>query len=50
MKKSFVYYFLCGVGGGLIGYFAVHLKEPIGIIMFAVGVFLLAFSCIKLNK
>ncbi len=50
MKKNFIYNFLCGLGGGFIGYFAVHLNEPIGIIMFAIGVFLLVFSSIRLSK
>lgn len=50
MKKNFVYNLLCGIGGGFVGYFAVHLKEPVGIVMFAIGVFFITYSCIKLSK
>ena len=50
MNKNIIYMLLCGLGGGLIGFFASHLNEAFGIIMFTIGVFLLVFSCIKLSK
>ena len=50
MNKNIIYMLLCGLGGGLIGFFASHLNEIFGIVMFTIGIFLLVFSCIKLNK
>ena len=50
MNKNIIYMLLCVIGGGLIGFFASHLNEIFGIIMFTIGIFLIVFSCIKLNK
>ena len=51
MKKGQVLYgILCGVGGALIGVFANKLDTICGGALFTLGVFLLVFSTIKLNK
>lgn len=50
MNKNIIYMLLCGLGGGLMGFFASQLNEVFGIVMFTIGIFLLVFSCIKLNK
>ena len=39
----------CAVGGGMIGFFANQLGDPIGTIGFTVGVALLVFAIAKLN-
>ena len=49
-NKKILYMFLCGFGGGLIGYFANKLSNPFGIIMFTLGIMLLVFSSIKISK
>lgn len=40
----------CGLGGGMIGYFASQLNSFFGAAMFALGVCVLVFSAIKLGK
>ena len=40
----------CGLGGGMIGYFASQLNSLFGAVMFALGVAILVFSAIKLGK
>ena len=50
IKEKTLYGILCGVGGTLIGVFANKLDTIIGVALFTLGVFLLVFSIIKLNK
>ena len=49
-KVKMVYGFLCGVGGILIGLFANRLNTILGAGLFALGIAILVFSIIKLNK
>ena len=49
-KEKTIYGTFCGVGGVLIGLFANRLDTVLGGVLFTLGVVLLAFSMIKLNK
>ena len=49
-KGKILYGVLCGIGGVLIGLFANKLDTMYGGALFAVGVCLLVFSIMKLNK
>ena len=49
-KVKMVYGFLCGVGGILIGLFANSLNTILGGGLFAIGIAILVFSIVKLNK
>ena len=40
----------CGLGGGMIGYFASQLNSFSGAALFALGVAILVFSAVKLAK
>ena len=48
--KKILYTVGCAAGAVLVGVFAGKLHEPIGVALFAVGVCLMAFSAIALNK
>ncbi len=49
-KVRMVYGFLCGVGGVLIGLFANNLNTILGGGIFSIGIAILVFSIVKLNK
>ena len=49
-KKRKLYVLLCGLGGGIIGFFANHLTEWYGCVLFGLGVALMVYSIINLNK
>ena len=49
-KVKVVYGFLCGVGGILIGLFANNLNTISGGGLFSIGIAILVFSIVKLNK
>ena len=48
-KKIFLS-FLCGAGGGMMGFCANRLNTVSGAILFAAGAALLAFSMVRLRK
>ena len=51
MKKSkLLFIILCGVGGGMIGYFVTQLSQPMSPILVGVGAFLLVFSLIMVGR
>ena len=51
MNKVRIFYgFLCGVGGILIGLFANNLNTIFGGGLFSIGIAILVFSIVKLNK
>ena len=49
-KEKIIYGILCGFGGGLIDFFANKLTTLVGGVLFTLGIVLLVFSIIKLNK
>ena len=49
-NEKLIYGFLCGTGGILIGLFANRLNTILGAGLFALGIAILVFSIIKLNK
>ena len=49
-KRKLLYTILCALGGGIIGFFANHLTEWYGCVLFSLGVALMFYSIINLNK
>ena len=49
-KKKLLYAILCSLGGVIIGFFANHLTEWYGCVLFGLGVALMVYSIIDLNK
>ena len=49
-KMKLLYALLCAVGGGIIGFFANQLTEWYGCALFGLGVALMVYSIINLNK
>ena len=49
-KKRLLYAILCALGGGIIGLFANHLTKGYGCVLFGIGVALIVYSIINLNK
>ena len=49
-KKRLLYAILCALGGVFIGFFANHLTEWYGCILFGFGVGLMVYSIANLNK
>lgn len=49
-KKKILYAVLCALGGGMIGFFANHLTEVYGCILFGIGVALMVYSIFNLSK
>ena len=49
-KLKMAYGFLCGIGGILIGLFANNLNTIFGGGLFSIGIAILVFSIVKLNK
>ena len=49
-KEKIIYGTLCGISGILVGLFANSLDTILGGGLFAVGIILLVFSIMKLNK
>ena len=41
---------LCAISGGMVGFFANHLSELYGCVLFGVGIALMIFSIFKLSK
>ena len=48
--NKMLYAMLCALGGGIIGFFANHLTEWFGCVLFGLGVSLMVYSIINLNK
>ena len=49
-KKKMLYVILCALGSGTVGFFANHLTEWHGCILFGIGVGLMVYSIANLNK
>ena len=49
-NEKLIYSSLCGVGGILIGVFANSLNTILGGGLFSIGIAILVFSIVKLNK
>jgi len=49
-NKKVLYSILCALGGGIIGFFANALTEWYGCLLFGLGVALMVYSIINLNK
>ena len=49
-KKKTLHTILCILGSIMIGYFANHLSTLYGSILFVIGIILLVYSSVKLNK
>ena len=49
-KKKLPYTILCALGGGIIGFFANYLTEQYGCVLFGIGMALMVYSIINLNK
>ena len=49
-KKKMLYAILCELGGGIIGFFANQLTELYCCVLFGLGVALMVYSIINLNK
>ena len=50
MKKTKLYSFYCGIGGGLIGYSCQNLNQMTHLLLFIIGIMILTLSSIKLFK
>jgi hypothetical protein len=49
-NKKMLYVILCALGSGTIGFFANHLTEWYGCVLFGLGVALMVYSIINLSK
>ena len=49
-RENVIYGVLCGIGGGMIGLFANRLNTIWGAALFTLGICILVFSIIKLDK
>ena len=49
-NKKILYSILCALGGGIVGFFANQLTEWYGCLLFGIGVALIVYSTINLNK
>ena len=49
-KKNLLYALLCALGGSTVGFFANHLTEWYGSLLFGIGVALMVYSIVNLNK
>ena len=49
-KKKILFVIICALGSGMIGFFANHLTKIYGCILFGLGVALMVYSIINLNK
>ena len=49
-NEKLIYSYLCGAGGILIGLFANSLNTILGGGLFSIGIAILVFSIVKLNK
>ena len=49
-NKKMLYTILCALGGVIIGFFANQLTEWYGCVIFGLGVALMVYSIINLNK
>ena len=49
-KNKLLFAILCALGGGFVGFFANQLTEVYGCILFGIGVALMVYSIINLNK
>ena len=49
-KKKILFTILCVLGSGTVGFFANHLTEWYGCILFGIGVALMVYSITNLNK
>ena len=49
-KKKLLFTILCALGSGAVGFFANHLTEWYGCILFGIGVALMVYSITNLNK
>ena len=49
-KKKILYAILCALGAGFIGFFANQLTERYCCVLFGLGVALMVYSIVNLNK
>ena len=49
-KKSFIFSILCAIGSCMVGLFANQLTELYGCILFGIGIGLMVYSIININK
>jgi len=49
-NKKILFVILCALGSGTIGFFANHLTETYGCILFGIGIALMVYSIINLSK
>ena len=49
-NKKLAYTISCSLGGGIVGFFANHLTLWYGCVFFGLGVALMVYSIINLNK
>jgi len=49
-NKKMLYIITCTLGSGTVGFFANYLNEVYGCILFGIGVGLMVYSIVNLNK
>ena len=49
-NKKILFVIICALGSGMVGFFANHLTEVYGCILFGIGVGLMVYSIANLNK
>lgn len=48
--KKILFAIICALGSGMVGYFANHLTEVYGCILFGIGVAIMVYSIFNLSK
>lgn len=48
--KKTLFAIICALGSGMVGYFANHLTEVYGCILFGIGVAIMVYSIFNLSK
>ena len=49
-KEKIIYFRLCVLGSGMVGFFANHLRAIYGCILFGIGIGLMVYSIYNLSK
>ena len=49
-KKKLLFVIICALGSGMVGFFANHLTEVYGCVLFGLGVALMVYSIFNLSK
>jgi len=49
-KKKLLFIIICALGSGMVGFFANHLTEVYGCVLFGLGVALMVYSIFNLSK